>query len=95
MRRSLVPMFLSVLDECEKRSGFGVDARLWSLAKASGLKCDEYDDMPVIGVKGLPGCAGLGVGHRPNATWHDDTELKKLRQWVGADAEVYAGLLPR
>ena len=46
-----------------------------------------YDSDNVIGIKGLPGRAGIGIGHRMNGT--PDPELRKLRALIGDDAGLY------
>ena len=92
MRRSLVPAFLRVLDECETRRHFGVDGSFWSSACPPNLResYDDSDSPTVCGIKGIAGQQGLGVGHRPDKSWTDDPDLHKLRQWIGDDADTYA-----
>jgi hypothetical protein len=42
-----------------------------------------------VGMKGLPGTPGIGVGH--SMSGRDDRGLEILRQWMGGDADAYAG----
>ena len=41
-----------------------------------------------VGMKQMPGAAGLGLGHRMYGE-RPDGAFQKLREWIGADAEVY------
>lgn len=67
---------------------YGIDRRLWEALPARAR--DLHQDNTVLGIKGLPGRAGLGVGHRPKREqWHADPEGAMLRTWIGADAEHY------
>jgi hypothetical protein len=46
-------------------------------------------------MKGLPGRAGIGIGHRPENNsymWVKDTDLGVLRQWIGEDIGLYPNL---
>lgn len=42
-----------------------------------------------IGIKGLPGRAGIGCGHR-DSIGAVDVDGSVLRRWIGSDAEAYA-----
>lgn len=88
IRRELWPAFEKVIRTCMAANRFGIDTTFWrSVPRAQwGL----VGAMTVLGIKGLPGLAGLGVGHRPGAGWTQDPELVKLRAWIGEDAETYA-----
>jgi hypothetical protein len=44
-----------------------------------------------VGMKNMPGAAGLGMGHRMHGE-RPDGALQKLREWTGADAAVYRKL---
>lgn len=49
----------------------------------------------VIGIKGLPGSAGLGIGHRPKerpGLWKPDPDMRKLAEWIGGAVESYRNL---
>lgn len=79
-----------------KQRAYGVDGGFWREALR-----DRKDRCAVseaagqtLGLKGLPGRAGLGVGHRPGADWEQDPDAIALRRWIGReDAEAYLGLL--
>lgn len=89
VHRSLFPAFRMAIQECLAKGSFGVDTTLWRAVARNewGLA----GRMTVVGIKGLPGCAGLGIGHRPDGRWTPDPELAQLREWLGDDAERYAG----
>ena len=91
MHATLVPLFLRVLDFCEQRATYGVDGNFWKQAKEMGCKTQEYEEMYVVGIKGIEGQPGLGVGHRPKPGWAHDPQMVKLKEWVGADWPAYAG----
>lgn len=78
-----------------------IDYQFWWYAKRKGLKLDmegltgeTSGGRGVVGIKGLPGRAGIGMGHRPagapnGVPWRDDPEAEVLRQWCGDDAGNY------
>lgn len=86
--RKLVPALRAAAQLAHERNSFAIDGAFWEsrqqLAQGSAT---------VVGIKGLPGTAGLGIGHRPksslNRRWQRDPSLQKLREWIGADAEEY------
>lgn len=66
-----------------------VDVSLWQEWRGSRLL--TVPQTPgVVGIKGMPGRRGIGSGHRGGCR-HDDHGLRKLREWTGDDAMVYAG----
>ena len=86
------PHLRAVLTTCLTAASYGVDGRLW-VPMLIGQMCGILSPMQtVVGIKGLPGQVGLGVGHRPAiiAKWTADPALTTLREWIGADADVYA-----
>jgi glycosyltransferase involved in cell wall biosynthesis len=42
-----------------------------------------------VGIKGMPGRAGIAHGHTDGACNHPDPEMEKLREWIGPDALFY------
>lgn len=91
MHRSLIPLFLEVVEMCQGLQSYGVDGRFWDAAKKQGIDVEEYEEKHVIGIKGIAGQVGLGVGHRPKEGWMLDPQMIKLREWVGEIYRVYAG----
>jgi hypothetical protein len=87
IRADIVPRMREI---CREPSGTFIDVRLWEGAPRAGLS-----DSPghCVGMKGLPGRAGIGIGHRPEgrgADWKSDTDRAVLRSWLGnTDAEAY------
>lgn len=67
---------------------YGIDGRLWRHVPRS--RWTLRDAGTALGIKGLPGRAGLGLGHRPTADWYPDLELVRLREWIGDAADLYA-----
>lgn len=90
-RRELIPAMQDAARRAIAANDFGIDGRFWSprIGLATGAQT-------VVGIKGLPGTAGLGIGHRPKSgrgkLWRKDPDMKVLRAWIGNDADNYADL---
>lgn len=67
---------------------YHIDRLFWQEAGNDGL----HDDVTVIGMKGLPGQAGIGVGHKASG-WTPDRGFAQLRRWVGTDSHHYEVLM--
>lgn len=65
-----------------KAGDYAVDGRFWGKRQATGRPTSA-------GIKGLPGTKGLGVGHRDSGRWIPDPDKRKLREWIGKDADEY------
>jgi glycosyltransferase involved in cell wall biosynthesis len=89
MKRGALGVFEHVIRQCLAAGKFGIDRALWEgIAKAQWSITGKQT---CIGIKGLPGQAGLGIGHRPaGLRWQADPDLAKLREWIGDDADAYA-----
>lgn len=72
---------LSYFRRCVEAADTFIDINLWRGFK--GRK-KLYQADYVVGIKGLPGRAGIGVGHRPH--WGEPMDP---RPWLGADASLY------
>ena len=84
MRSSFFPVFHRVIEEA--RTPF-LDITLWSEAMRLGMGQVLVPKVPrVVGMKGLPGRAGLGNGHHPDG---DGWVRGTLRAIIGDDEEVY------
>lgn len=83
-RRECLPMLEQAARDAMAQGIYHVDRLFWRMAGTDGLHGDET----VIGIKGLPGMKGIGIGHRPGAGWAKD-DGRKLREWIGEDAEAY------
>lgn len=69
---------------CELRPKF-IDLELWRRHRWQHL----FGGHLVVGIKGLPGRAGLGMGHRRDFQGTADPSGSLLRDWLGKDAEAY------
>lgn len=85
---TLIPTFRAVIESCISMRAYGIDGAFWAGQPAAVKSLTRTNT--VVGIKGLPGQAGLGVGHRPKAGWTSDPHGKQLRAWIGDDADVYA-----
>lgn len=70
---------------CLKAPKF-IDLELWRRHKPNHL----FTGNRVVGIKGLSGRGGIGMGHRENFSGQADPGLTLLREWIGADVELYA-----
>lgn len=86
IRRAVVPRLVEQIRR--DRSAF-VDMHLWR-HNPPPLHLTPHSQL-CVGIKGLPGKAGIGIGHRlqDDAVDHDGSVL---RRWLGEDAAVYEGL---
>jgi len=75
---------VALLREVCKGGSRRIDMDLWQ--KFRGAK-RLLDTQNTIGIKGLPGRAGIGVGHRSNFGDPDTTGI--LRRWLGDYADNY------
>lgn len=85
-RASLLPQLVKAAEESLSRKTYHVDRYFWERVPRDGL----HGEVSVYGIKGLPGTAGIGIGHKRNAGWTRDKGGRKLRQWLGEDADHYA-----
>lgn len=81
----LLPQFKSAVTSGNKF----FDAELWKTAHNQGKKCAIFTDMRLsVGMKGMPGRAGIGIGHSKEG-YVPDQQLGILRRWLGEDAKNY------
>lgn len=80
MRDSAIETFRDVL----KTPHPYYDMRLWPLVTSRHL----FPGSMTVGIKALPGRAGIATGHAPNSG-RVDRDWHRLRQWIGADAALY------
>jgi len=92
-RRTYIPIMEELL---KVESPNYLDIRLWRRALDMGvgnLFIDEPKSL-YTGMKGLPGRAGIGIGHDPRMyAEHIDKGNYLLRKWTGKDAQVYLDIL--
>jgi hypothetical protein len=63
-----------------------IDIQLWRNFK--GRKA-LYDSRMVVGIKGMAGRGGIGMGHKDDFAGDVDNHGTILRQWAGANADLY------
>src|SRR5690606_22806587 len=89
--RELVPDMRKAAEQSMAARDFGIDRRFWAPRQRMAT-----GPQTVIGIKGLPGTAGLGIGHRPQSSrgklWRSDPQFSTLRKWIGDDADAYVDL---
>lgn len=62
------------------------DLIIWRRIEDSVL---VLNDRRSVGMKALPGRAGLCAGHSNGMKMTDDPDFEKLREWIGDDVEFY------
>lgn len=83
-RAELVPKMVSAAHQAMRAGSYGVDRLFWD-----SIVGDVHEIDTVVGIKGLPGRAGLGMGHRPGDGWTSDPDMTQLQAWIGDDVENY------
>lgn len=69
------------------------DMELWKAVQAKRVPNILIANSSIaIGMKGLPGRGGLGVGH-VRKDYYLDSDLAKLREWLGEDSDLYTGFI--
>ncbi len=83
IRREAVPALVAIIRQCMARNTYGIDTTFWrSIPRERWALTGRRT---VVGIKGLPGAAGLGI----SVIIVDGVE------GVGADAALYAGFAAR
>lgn len=85
MRADCLPTLERAANQALEQGIYHVDRLFWQQVGKAGL----HEQETVIGIKGLDGMPGIGIGHKPGPGWRPDPAGRKLREWVGADAEQY------
>jgi hypothetical protein len=80
-----------LLDVLKTANSFRIDMRLWR-RDVGGKRVLRGDPPLCLGMKGLPGRAGLAGGHRPTAKYVHDPELAYIRNRMGEDVAAYEDL---
>lgn len=91
LRADVLPMLEAAASKCLREDSRGIDAAFW--AAVPDDRKALYRAGQVVGIKGLPGRAGIGIGHRPDEScyrWHSDPEGHVLRAWCGPAARNYS-----
>ncbi len=94
---SATGMRIEALPHLEKAiatQGLYVDIELWNSVRQAGLPTLLFSDKQLsVGIKGMPGRAGIGVGHTKTKDYLIDPKGDKLGEWIGADAVHYRPFL--
>lgn len=84
-----------ILYEAVHSGEYYFDLNLWEKAQEQGLGCALLSNTNLsIGIKGMPGRAGLGAGHEA-VGYKSDRDLSTLRSWIGKDIEYYRSFLKK
>lgn len=82
-----------VLPLCKQAVGSGelfFDIQLWKYTKEKQLSAAMlWENKLTVGLKGMPGRTGIGIGHTRIRDFYLDSNLTKLREWIGDDANKY------
>jgi hypothetical protein len=90
-RKSFIPRVRKILDMDKSY----VDFYIWDQARqmnTGGIFTDAANPL-YVGMKGLPGRAGIGRGHDPRIYRFQDPDRKVIRQWAPRDYQVYLDVI--
>ena len=90
-RSTFLPSFISQL-----KGDTYLDMRLWRVAMSGsrGFLFEDRAKSLYCGIKGLPGRAGIGAGHREGLyRAQDSAHRPQLREWVPVDFSYYFDIL--
>lgn len=92
LRAEAIPLLRKAAADMDSNNWRGVDLAFWRSVDAN--RRVELSQGSVVGIKGLPGRAGIGYGHRPTSRgWTPDPVGAKLAELVGAElAREYLSL---
>ncbi len=82
-RAECIPAIVDVINESHT---YCYDLGMWKAVQETALVLNVHK---YVGIKGMPGRPGLADGHRDASISGPDPELKKLREWIGDDADLY------
>lgn len=86
MRIEALPHLQAAIAE----QGLYIDIAMWGNVRRAGLPTLLFSDKQLsVGIKGMPGRAGIGVGHTKTKDYLIDPVGAKLAEWIGADAVHY------
>ena len=75
----------AIYTACQKKTSSFIDGRLWEKDIKKKLFADKAY---CVGIKGMPGRKGIGIGHRNNVKYQPDTNLVKLKEWIGNEEDT-------
>lgn len=88
---------IHLLHEAIYDCAYWLDIDLWRRAREAQIEVGLFLGCNLcVGIKGLPGRAGIGAGHKPASFdpqgWEPDYEMETLKKWIGSeDLAHYAG----
>jgi len=86
--------FLPLLQRILMPGKLYIDFEIWKRANVDRSGFIFLDKDPLyVGIKGLPGRAGIGQGHNRGIYKQIDAGRKVLRQWIPKDYQVYLDIL--
>jgi hypothetical protein len=86
---AFTPEAVHILESCYDNRF--IDCVFWSLVQNKNL----FKDRLSIGIKGLPGRAGIGAGHQRMGNMPEDRNMNYLKSIIGEDANLYKGYYGR
>lgn len=92
-KRCLLPALQRACRKCYNNDWKGIDRIFWDSTKKNRRDLYDVKNQSCIGIKGLPGSAGIGHGHDPKNSmfkYKQDPTGKVLKAWVGREiGEMY------
>jgi hypothetical protein len=86
----------SILDKLENICRTNVKFIDMTLFKRSGIPSEKMllfsGENLAIGIKGLSGRGGIGMGHRTGLRLTPDSNMEKLKEWIGDDYLYYLNI---
>jgi hypothetical protein len=79
-----IPKIIEVVKRCGPRACY--DLSLWRAFEHSIL---TLNTRLYVGMKGLPGRAGIATGHTDGTCANPDPDIAVLHEWIGDDAREY------
>ena len=92
-RASVLPEFVTIVKQAKTMY---VDMKLWQrvMKNGRGYLFSDGEAMLYVGMKGLPGRAGIGAGHRKAMYGKSvDDSRHALRKWIPKDYQVYLDIV--
>lgn len=92
LRSKWIPLLRQAINSGE----FYIDIQFWKLLREKKVPYTMLNHTGIaVGMKGLPGRAGLTISHKQKRDYMYDSNLEKLHSWIGEDVELYKQFLPR
>ena len=87
-RKTVVPELARIIQENDT---LYPDVLLWKQPSSKRVwDLDQVEERITLGIKGMPGKAGISDPHRPSwFSFRHDLDGSKLREFLGDDAEIY------